>query len=125
MRLRRQQPNTSKYALDVTSHEVLAKQRCALVNCAYCWSIRDSYTIRTLQTTLHESTHIQGVERSLEDLLETKRRSFPRFYFLSDEELLDLLSRSRDCTVSTWTCVYSTHVLASRACIYSTVHISI
>ncbi|CAM9656208.1 unnamed protein product [Ascophyllum nodosum] len=39
---------------------------------------------------------LEGIARSLEEFLQVKRQAFPRFYFLGDDELLELLSRSRD-----------------------------
>lgn len=43
-------------------------------------------------TTTSETLDI--IERQLEDFLEFKRSAFPRFYFLSNDELLEILAKS-------------------------------
>lgn len=41
------------------------------------------------------NSKFEEIQRALEKFLETKRHIFPRFYFISNEDLLEILANSR------------------------------
>lgn len=41
------------------------------------------------------NSYFEEIQRALEKYLETKRYLFPRFYFISNEDLLEILANSR------------------------------
>nr|CCC53405.1 putative dynein heavy chain, fragment [Trypanosoma vivax Y486] len=53
-------------------------------------------TSKLLESLRESNRLLEEVQRGLNDYLAEKRQSFPRFYFLSDEELLEILSQSKE-----------------------------
>lgn len=45
---------------------------------------------------MQNNDELDYVQKRLEDYMETKRRAFPRFYFLSNDELIDILANSQN-----------------------------
>ncbi|XP_074663059.1 dynein axonemal heavy chain 6-like [Tubulanus polymorphus] len=49
-----------------------------------------------LEMLQSNNANLEKIQKCLEDYLETKRIVFPRFYFLSNDDLLDILAQSKD-----------------------------
>ncbi|KAI9197259.1 dynein heavy chain and region D6 of dynein motor-domain-containing protein [Polychytrium aggregatum] len=49
-----------------------------------------------LETLTDMNTKLEKIQKSLDMYLETKRQAFPRFYFLSNDDLLEILGQSKD-----------------------------
>uniref|UniRef100_A0A667I5T2 Dynein axonemal heavy chain 14 n=1 Tax=Lynx canadensis TaxID=61383 RepID=A0A667I5T2_LYNCA len=59
-------------------------------------ALRITISAGVLETLQNCNLHLEHIMKSLEDYLETKRMIFPRFYFLSNTELLDIIANSRN-----------------------------
>lgn len=56
----------------------------------FCTNQRIQQDLESANKTLEQ------IQKALEDFLETKRMAFPRFYFLSNDDLLDILAKSKN-----------------------------
>jgi len=90
--IRRQLPKQSESfeMIDRQMNEFIAKQQSNKNVVATC---NQPDIFKFLEMQLRELTI---VEKSLFEYLETKRRAFPRFYFVSSNDLLDILSKGRN-----------------------------
>eukprot|EP00163_Fabomonas_tropica_P002875 TRINITY_DN1232_c0_g1_i1.p1 TRINITY_DN1232_c0_g1~~TRINITY_DN1232_c0_g1_i1.p1 ORF type:complete len:4516 (+),score=1594.38 TRINITY_DN1232_c0_g1_i1:127-13674(+) len=57
---------------------------------------RGAHTPNLLKDLNIMNNKLDQIQKSLDQYLETKRQSFPRFYFLSNDDLLEILGQSRD-----------------------------
>lgn len=86
--VKKELPNESKHFITIDQHmkEVMA-QGCQIKNAMkFC-------TIQGLLKRLEKiEKELKVCEKALNEFLDSKRRAFPRFYFVSVNDLLDILS---------------------------------
>ena len=76
----------------------LDKQDMAVTYHSMCGSIQACLAQGMLEAFSDMEGQLERIQKSLEDYLEVKRQAFPRFYFLSSADLLDILGQARDPT---------------------------
>jgi dynein heavy chain, axonemal len=76
--------------IDATWHSVMERTRSTPQILTRC---QDETLFKALSNA---NATLEVILRKLQQFLETKRMAFPRFYFISNEELLQILSDSRD-----------------------------
>uniref|UniRef100_A0A8I3PUB4 Dynein axonemal heavy chain 2 n=1 Tax=Canis lupus familiaris TaxID=9615 RepID=A0A8I3PUB4_CANLF len=59
-------------------------------------ALRSTHHPGLLDTLIEMNTVLEDIQKSLDMYLETKRHIFPRFYFLSNDDLLEILGQSRN-----------------------------
>ena len=59
-----------------------------------CIAVVDSGA--NLKKFIENNKKLEEIQKALEEYLGTKRAAFPRFYFLSNDELLEILSQTRN-----------------------------
>ncbi|XP_077988088.1 dynein axonemal heavy chain 2-like [Glandiceps talaboti] len=59
-------------------------------------ALRGTHHKGLLETLNEMNTKLEEIQKSLDMYLETKRQIFPRFYFLSNDDLLEILGQSRN-----------------------------
>tara|TARA_B110000285_G_C15081536_1_gene593789 strand:+ start:1324 stop:1500 length:177 start_codon:yes stop_codon:yes gene_type:complete len=55
-----------------------------------------AHPFKTLDELLANNAILDDIQKSLDDYMTLKRKAFPRFYFLSNEELIDILANSQN-----------------------------
>eukprot|EP01052_Picozoa_sp_SAG31_P002976 SAG31_NODE_109_length_24587_cov_111.480848_7_plen_3254_part_00 len=90
--IQRQLPGESKAFFDVDS-----TYKSIIKNTKDTGNAFKSFTSPGLLQRLQKAAAtLDRIQNSLEDYLEKKKMAFPRFYFLSNDELLEILSQTRD-----------------------------
>lgn len=59
-------------------------------------ALRGTHHDHMLEQLNEMNTKLEDIQKSLDMYLETKRQIFPRFYFLSNDDLLEILGQSKN-----------------------------
>uniref|UniRef100_A0A2K5CLM4 Dynein axonemal heavy chain 2 n=1 Tax=Aotus nancymaae TaxID=37293 RepID=A0A2K5CLM4_AOTNA len=90
--IRKQLPNESALFDQVNSNWKTIMDRMSKDNNA----LRGTHHPGLLDMLIEMNTTLEDIQKSLDMYLETKRHIFPRFYFLSNDDLLEILGQSRN-----------------------------
>uniref|UniRef100_F7E952 Dynein axonemal heavy chain 2 n=1 Tax=Callithrix jacchus TaxID=9483 RepID=F7E952_CALJA len=90
--IRKQLPSESALFDQVNSNWKTIMDRMSKDNNA----LRSTHHPGLLEKLIEMNTILEDIQKSLDMYLETKRRIFPRFYFLSNDDLLEILGQSRN-----------------------------
>ncbi|XP_048221841.1 dynein axonemal heavy chain 2 isoform X1 [Perognathus longimembris pacificus] len=90
--IRKQLPNESALFDQVNNNWKSILDRMSKDNNA----LRSTHYPGLLDTLIEMNTILEDIQKSLDMYLETKRHIFPRFYFLSNDDLLEILGQSRN-----------------------------
>ncbi|CAH6786111.1 Dnah2 [Phodopus roborovskii] len=90
--IRKQLPNESALFDQVNNNWKAIMDRMSKDNNA----LRSTHYPDLLETLIEMNTILEDIQKSLDMYLETKRHIFPRFYFLSNDDLLEILGQSRN-----------------------------
>ncbi|XRB21521.1 dynein axonemal heavy chain [Pseudoscourfieldia marina] len=90
--IQRQLPNESKafFNVDKQLKEIMKRAR------DKGNALQSGTTPGWLEILQRANETLEKVQKNLEDYLETKRMAFPRFYFLSNDELLEILAQTKN-----------------------------
>ena len=59
-----------------------------------CLKIVKQTPFKTLDELVTNNGVLDDIQKSLDDYMTLKRKAFPRFYFLSNDELINILANS-------------------------------
>uniref|UniRef100_A0A8C6R755 Dynein axonemal heavy chain 2 n=1 Tax=Nannospalax galili TaxID=1026970 RepID=A0A8C6R755_NANGA len=90
--IRRQLPNESTLFDQVNNSWKCIMDRMSKDNNA----LQSTHYPDLLDTLIEMNAILEDIQKSLDMYLETKRHIFPRFYFLSNDDLLEILGQSRN-----------------------------
>ena len=93
-----QLPKESAMFDEVNSSWIESMARLQQAGTAYKGAMLDGM----LEAFVGMDDKLDRIQKSLDEYLETKRQAFPRFYFLSNDDLLEILgqARSQSCHVA-------------------------
>ena len=62
----------------------------------HLFNVFNFFFVGLLDNLNEMNTKLEEIQKSLDMYLETKRQIFPRFYFISNDDLLEILGQSRN-----------------------------